>query len=93
MYPKWGFKKEGRIGSFGYTFYLNLWAEKRGKIKPKNGENFGTKSGIIFVPASINAALLFGPSAFMHLSSRFWKKPKVLITNTIQLKHLRIISM
>ena len=52
MYPTWGFKKEGRICCFGYTFYPNRWAEKKGEnIKPQNGENFGTKTRKIFVLA------------------------------------------
>ena len=42
------FIKEGRIDSFGYTVYLQWWAKKRGVIKPKKGENFGTKTGVIF---------------------------------------------
>ena len=50
MYPKSDFKKEGRIGSFGYTFTGGQKNEE--KIEPKNGNNFRTITGIIFVPAS-----------------------------------------
>ena len=49
MYQRWDFKKEGRIGSFGYTFYPTGGQENCEKIKPKkgkklvrNGDNFCT---------------------------------------------------
>ena len=63
MYPKWGFKKEGRIGSSGYTsgkFLPQPVGRKTGKkLNPKTGKILR-----IFVPAlMMPQALALGPGS------------------------------